>query len=44
VVEAAFAVLRELCLRSGAGDAPKRLAQLNAAHLLLTRRSDSRLS
>jgi hypothetical protein len=37
VVEAAFTVLRELCLRSEAGDAPKRLAQLNAAHLLLTR-------
>jgi hypothetical protein len=44
VVEAAFAVLRELCLRSEAHDAPARLAELNAAHLLVMRRADSRLS
>jgi curved DNA-binding protein CbpA len=35
VITAAFAVLRELCLRSEADDAPRRLAALNAAHRTL---------
>jgi len=35
VVEAAYAVLREMVLRSDADDAPRRLAQLGAAHRLL---------
>jgi len=32
VIEAAFAVLREMILRSDADDAPARLAELMAAH------------
>jgi len=36
VIEAAFRVLREMVLRSDAGDAPRRLAELNAAHRTLT--------
>ncbi|WP_217915908.1 hypothetical protein [Miltoncostaea marina] len=35
VIAAAFAVLRELCLRSDDDDAPRRLAALNAAHRTL---------
>jgi hypothetical protein len=38
VVEAAYSVLREIVLRSDADDAPRRLAELNAAHLLIVRR------
>jgi hypothetical protein len=37
VVEAAYAVLREMVLRSDADYAPRRLAELNAAHLVITR-------
>jgi hypothetical protein len=32
VVDAAFAVLREMCLRADEDDAPRRLADLNRAH------------
>ena len=35
VVDAAFAVLREMVLRSDDVDAPRRLAELNAAHRAL---------
>lgn len=35
VVDAAFGVLRELCLRDGADDAPRRLAELVRAHRVL---------
>lgn len=36
VISAAFAVLREMVLRSEAPDAPRRLARLNAAHRTLS--------
>ncbi len=36
VIEAAFAVLREMTLRSHDDDAPGRLARLMAAHRVLT--------
>jgi hypothetical protein len=36
VIAAAFAALRELTLRAGDDDAPKRLARLNAAHRTLS--------
>lgn len=32
VVDAAFGVLREMCLRDDGADAPRRLAQLTLAH------------
>jgi len=35
VVDAAFEALREMVLRSDAVDAPRRLAELNAAHRAL---------
>ena len=35
VVDAAFEALREMVLRSDADDAPRRLAELNAAHRAL---------
>ena len=36
VVDAAFAVLREMTLRSDDDDAPRRLARLMAAHRILS--------
>ncbi len=36
VIEAAFAVLREMTLRSADDDAPRRLARLMAAHRILS--------
>lgn len=36
VIEAAFTVLREMILRADAADAPRRLAELNAAHRVLS--------
>jgi hypothetical protein len=36
VIAAAFAVLREMVLRSEADDAPRRLARLNAAYRTLS--------
>ena len=36
VIDAAFAVLREMCLRDDADDAPRRLAELTRAHRLAT--------
>jgi hypothetical protein len=38
VVDAAFEALRETILRSDADDAPRRLAELNAAHRALADR------
>lgn len=43
VIDAAFGVLREMVLRSGADDAPRRLAELMAAHRHL-RSNDATLS
>lgn len=37
VIEAAFTVLREKLIREDGDDAARRLAQLNAAHLTLSR-------
>ena len=36
VIDAAFAVLREMCLREDADDAPRRLAELTRAHRVAT--------
>ena len=36
VVDAAFGVLREMCLRDDADDAPRRLAELTRAHRIAT--------
>ena len=36
VIDAAFAVLREMCLRDDADDAPRRLAELTRAHRIAT--------
>ena len=39
VIDAAFAVLREMCLRDDADDAPRRLAELTRAHRLAAAQS-----
>jgi hypothetical protein len=39
VVRAAFAALREICLREGGDDAPRRLAELNRALRTVTERA-----
>jgi hypothetical protein len=36
VVDAAFGVLREMCLRDDDDDAPRRLAELTLAHRIAT--------
>lgn len=36
VIDAAFGVLREICLRDDADDAPARLAELSRAHRIAT--------
>jgi hypothetical protein len=36
VVDAAFGVLREMCLRDDGQDAPRRLAELTLAHRIAT--------
>jgi hypothetical protein len=36
VIDAAFGVLRETCLRDDADDAPSRLAELTRAHRIAT--------
>jgi hypothetical protein len=36
VVDAAFGVLREMCLSDDADDAPRRLAELTRAHRIAT--------
>jgi hypothetical protein len=36
VIDAAFGVLREMCLRDDADDAPSRLAELTRAHRIAT--------
>jgi len=36
VVDAAFGVLREMCLRDDADDAPRRLAEITLAHRIAT--------
>ena len=36
VIDAAFGVLREMCLRDDADDAPRRLAELTLAHRIAT--------
>jgi hypothetical protein len=36
VIDAAFGVLREMCLRDDSEDAPRRLAELTLAHRIAT--------